>query len=114
MRALVIASLCLLLAVPTVSLLAAPAGARQTAHRGECRKLTKQIGRYVGDLEMAKERDNQLWEHENLRQIDRLAGRRARLCPQYAQDDSALLRRIGNFLGTAAVLGLKYLTFGLI
>jgi hypothetical protein len=96
-------------------LLAWPAVAQPNGnYRGECRQLTKQIARYVRDANMARDRDNALWERANLEQIDRLAARRAYLCPQYArQEDSKLLRDIGRLLGVAAALGLKYLTFGL-
>ena len=98
----------LLLAV----LLGAPAAAQPQPYRGECRRLTKQIARYVGDVERAQERGNELWEHATLQHIDRLASRRASLCPQYAQNRNDPLRRLGRMLGAAASLAAKYFTFG--
>ncbi len=81
-------------------------------HRRECVRLTKQIGRYMDDVERARDRDNELWENATLQQIDRLATRRARLCPQYAHKDDPTLRRLAALLGSAAKLAARYFTFG--
>jgi len=81
-------------------------------HRGECIKLTKQLMRYAGDLEMARSRDNALWEEATNQQIGRLARRRARLCPSIIASEDPAWRRIGNILGIAAQAAIKYFTWG--
>jgi hypothetical protein len=53
----------------------------QKAHRGECRKLTKQIARYDRDAGWAKERGNELWEYSSRERLYRLAAEREKLCP---------------------------------
>jgi len=53
----------------------------QKAHRGECIKLTKQIGRYDRDATWAKERGNELWELSSRERVYRLAAEREKLCP---------------------------------
>jgi hypothetical protein len=53
----------------------------QRAHRGECKKLTKQIARYERDADWAEERDNELWELASRERVYRLAAERQRLCP---------------------------------
>jgi hypothetical protein len=90
---------------------AAPAFGQAQPHRRECMKLTNQIERYVGDVERARERDNELWEKATLQHIDRLAERRARLCPEYAKDDEAM-KRLARMLRSAGRLALRYFTMG--
>ncbi len=53
----------------------------QRAHRGECLKLTKQIGRYERDADWAEQRGNALWEYSSRERIYRLAAKREELCP---------------------------------
>lgn len=97
--------------VLAVTCCAAPAfGQAQPQHR-ECVKLTNQIERYVGDVERARERDNELWERATLEHIDRLAQRRAQRCPEYAKDDETM-KRLAKLLRTAGRLALRYFTMG--
>ena len=53
----------------------------QRAHRGECKKLTKQIARYERDAQWAEERGNELWELSSKERVYRLAAEREQLCP---------------------------------
>ena len=53
----------------------------QRAHRGECLKLTKQIGRYERDVDWAQGRGNELWEYSSRERVYRLAAKREELCP---------------------------------
>jgi hypothetical protein len=55
--------------------------ADQRGHRGECLKLTKQIGRYERDADWAQARGNALWEYSNRERVYRLAAKREDLCP---------------------------------
>ncbi len=124
-RAVVVVCLGLLMGVPggvAVSIAPAPASAQsieQTMpvgipHRGQCIRLTKQLLRYAGDLEMARDRGNALWEEATNQQIARLANRRDRLCPSIAANPNNDLfwRRVGNILGIAAQAAIKYFTWG--
>jgi hypothetical protein len=81
--------------------------------RRECNRLTSQIARYEGDVKLARERDNELWEKASREQIERLSERRASRCPQYADDGAAAaLREFAAMLGTAAKIAAKYFTMG--
>jgi hypothetical protein len=95
-----------------VLLLGPPALAKTEPQRRECHRLTSQIARYEGDVELARERGNELWEKATLEQIERLSQRRVSRCPQYAKDPNAALRRVGRMLGTAARLAVSYFTWG--
>jgi len=53
----------------------------QRGHRGECKKLTKQIARYERDAQWAEERGNELWQLSSRERVFRLAAERQRLCP---------------------------------
>ena len=87
-----------------VCLVGPPAFAKSEPRRRECHRLTSQIARYEGDVELARERGNELWENATLEHIERLSERRARRCSQYVKDDGAGLRRFGQMLGKAAKL----------
>jgi len=81
--------------------------------RRECNRLTSQITRYEGDVELARERGNELWEKATRDQIERLSERRASRCPQYADDGAAAaLREFAAMLGSAAKLAASYFTMG--
>lgn len=103
-----------------VASLAAPAAGQtveqsfpmQMPHRAECIKLTKQLIRYAGDVERARERGNELWEEATMQHIGRLTVRRQELCPQIVAQEDPALRKIGQLLGLAAIAALKYFTWG--
>jgi hypothetical protein len=102
----------LLLIVIILCLTSAPAFGKSEPLRRECHRLTSQIARYEGDVKLARERGNELWEDATLQQIERLSDRRARRCPQYAKDNGESLRRFYEMLGKAAALAAKYFTMG--
>lgn len=93
-----------------------PASATQEPLRRECHRLTSQIARYEGDVKLAQERGNELWENATKQQIERLSARRHDRCPEYAEREAAAVaaawRRFGQMLGTAARLAAKYFTMG--
>jgi hypothetical protein len=95
-----------------VFLVGPPALAKPEPQRRECHRLTSQITRYEGDVDLARERGNELWETATLEHIERLSERRASRCPQYVEDKGASLRRLGRMLGTAAKLAARYFTMG--
>jgi len=82
----------------------------QVAHRGECKRLTKQIARYDRDAGWAEERGNELWELSSRERVYRLAAERQRLCPSKRGPSAE------EFLAKAAVvaarLALKAYTHG--
>jgi hypothetical protein len=107
---------CLLLCAP----LALPAAADPlppSAHypHKDCRRLTRQIARYAEVADMARERDNELWEEHTLAHIGRLSERRARLCPQYAKKPAGeeLLKMLA-MLRDAAKIAARLYTWGLL
>jgi hypothetical protein len=102
----------LVLILIIVSLAGAPAFAKSEPPRRECHRLTSQIARYEGDVELARERDNELWENATKAHIERLSERRASRCPQYAEDKGKAMREFAQMLGTAAKLAAKYFTMG--
>jgi hypothetical protein len=95
-------------------LLGPPAFAKSEPRRRECHRLTSQITRYEGDVELARERGNELWENATLAHIDRLSQRRASRCSQYDEEKIAAMRmrQFGQMLGKAAKLAAKYFTMG--
>ena len=73
----------------------------------DCRRLTRQIEHFEGVVEMAQERDNELWEAETRRHIERLEQRRADRCPEYAKDDSGA-REFARMVKNAAKIAASY------
>ena len=84
---------------------------RKTAARS-CRKLTRQIEHYQGVVQLARERDDELWESRMQQHVDRLVVRRAARCPEYQVDDQTW-ERIKEFLYLGGKIALKVFTFGL-
>jgi hypothetical protein len=82
----------------------------QRAHRGECRKLTKQIARYERDAKWAEERGNELWELSSQERVYRLAAERQRLCPSKRGPSSEEL--LAKAAVVAARLALKAYSAG--
>lgn len=107
---------CLLLCAP----LATPAVADSQPAMGhyphkDCRRLTRQIARYADVADLARERDDELWEEHTLAHISRLSDRRARLCPQYAEKPAGEeLRKMLVMLRNAAKIASKLYTWGLL
>ena len=95
-----------------VFLLAPPALAKPEPRRRECHRLTSQIARYEGDVKLAQERGNELWENATRQQIQRLSDRRVARCPQYAEDKGKAFREFAQLVRTAAKVAVKYFTFG--
>lgn len=90
---------------------AAPAVAQQRPPR-ECHRLTQQIARYQRDAGWAEQRENPLWEQASLNQVERLARRRVKRCPQYAEQESILVK-IGELVLIAGRLAARYFLMGL-
>jgi hypothetical protein len=90
---------------------AAPALAASEAHRGECKRLTRQIARYERDATMADQRGNALWEDASRDRVARLSTRRANLCPSYRRANP--LAQFANFVASAAKAAAPYFIPGL-
>ncbi len=78
-------------------------------YRGQCRRLTKQIDHFEGNiLPLAVARGNRTWERATNEQIARLWHRRADLCPAYGRERTMLaiaaeeVRRINKMISVAA------------
>jgi hypothetical protein len=98
-------------------LMSSPAFAKPEPLRRECNRLSSQIARYEGDVELAQERDNELWENATKEQIARLSERRISRCPEYANEGAAAAaaaawRKFGQMVTTAAKVAAKYFTMG--
>ena len=89
-----------------------PAFAKSESRRRECHRLTSQIDRYEGDVRLAQERGNELWENATREQIDRLSERRVSRCPQFAKDRGKAMREFGRLIKVAAKAAAKYFTMG--
>ena len=107
---------CLLVLAP----LALPVAADAQPQMGhyphkDCRRLTRQIAHYADVADMARSRDDDLWEQHTLGHISRLSDRRARLCPQYAEKPAGEeLRKMLELLRDAAKIASKLYTWGLL
>ena len=86
--------------------------AKSEPQRRECHRLTSQIARYEGDVKLAQERGNELWENATKQQIDRLSERRVSRCPQYAEDKGRAMREFARLIKVAAKAAAKYFTMG--
>jgi len=102
-----------LLLLAALSLASAPALAEapRGVPRAECRRLTKQIARYRGDVARARARDNELWERATEAQIEHLARRREARCPAYA-GSRGTARKLARVLRGAARAAARYFTLG--
>ena len=78
----------------------------------ECNRLTQQIERYQRDAGWARERNNELWERASLDQVERLAIRRVKRCPAYAEQES-ILAEIAELVVVAGRLAARYFLMGL-
>lgn len=112
MRRLLAFACLLVFLVPTVPAAADPLPPSAHYPHKDCRRLTRQIAHYAGVVDMARERDDDLWAEHTLAHIGRLSERRAKLCPQYAQKPSG--EKLLALLKTAAKIALKLYTWGLI
>lgn len=98
------------LAVLIASCVAGPAWANRQPR--ECVKLTNQITRYQRDAGWARERGNPMWEEASLNQIERLAIRRAKRCPDYSQQES-LIAELAALAIEVGKLAARYYLMGL-
>jgi hypothetical protein len=101
-------------AVLTMSL---PALAQSGNYSGHCRRITKQIVRYEGQIDMAQSQGNAVWEAATGAHVTRLRQRRSRLCPEYDQWVVAAAARkqaaeIAALLKLAGSAALSYFTAG--
>jgi hypothetical protein len=82
-------------------------------HNGECKRITRQIAHYAEVADMAQERGNDKWREGTLDHIERLAARRAQLCPtQYAE--KPIGEELKKILKGAAKIAAKLFTMGMI
>ena len=98
--------------VLVATLVAGPALAAPKPVGRECVRLTNQIVRYQRDAGWARDRGNPLWEKASLDQIERLATRRSRRCPEFHEQESVIMRlaelalKVGEIAARYYLLGL--------
>ena len=97
--------------VLVVLLSAAPMLAVNKPHRGECKRLTRQIARYERDVRWADQRDNQLWEDASKDRAEQLSARRVDLCPEYRKPNP--LAQAADFIAAAAKAAAPYFIPGM-
>ena len=112
-RVFVAIALMLTIAIPASA--TTPLAGERGNYRGQCRKLTKQIGHFEGSiLPLAIARGNKGWERATNEQINRLWHRRADLCPVYGAERTMLARaaeRVRKFNQLVALAGRAALTY---
>ena len=82
-----------------------------TDDRNECQVLSRQIAHFTGVVELAQERDNELWENATQEHIVRLESRRKRLCNEPEPDGT--LEVVADLIGKAASIAARAFTAGL-
>ena len=61
--------------------------------RQTCNRLTRQIDHFEGSvLEMARERDDELWEQSTEQHVQLLRSQRAAKCPKHADEEKLLAK----------------------
>jgi hypothetical protein len=84
---------------------------RRERNPRSCKVIEKQIARYTGVAEMARERGDEMWEESTEAHIDRLTLQHQRRCPQdVASNKNA--ERMARLLRLAAKGFMKAMTFG--
>lgn len=87
-----------------------------------CQTMTRQVEHFYGILDLAKERENELWEQATLKHIVHLEKRRLAQCPKFiarSQQIAAMVRHKQNveemkkLMEAAAKAAAKYYTGGL-
>lgn len=98
-------------AVLAILVVAGPGLAANTPHRGDCRKMTRQIARYERDAKWADQRGNQLWEDASKDRAKALTARRDNMCPQYKKPNP--LAKAADLIAAAAKAAAPYFIPGL-
>lgn len=80
-------------------------------HRGECKRLTRQIARYERDVRFADQRDDERWEGASEERTKMLSTRRAGLCPEYRKRNP--LAEAADFVAAAAKAAAPYFIPGM-
>jgi hypothetical protein len=97
--------------VLAILLIAGPGLAANTPHRGDCRKMTRQIARYERDAKWADQRGNALWEDSSKDRAKALTARRNDMCPQYKKPNP--LAQVADLVAAAAKAAAPYFLPGL-
>lgn len=87
---------------------------RVSRRRNECRVLARQIAHFEDVLELARDRDDELWEKGTEQHIARLEARRDRLCPKPEGGGARFARSLGRFLKAAASAAASAAAAGLV
>jgi len=96
-----------------VLLASAPAAAQfNSGNRlpSECRRIMKQLIRYEGDAQMARDRGNKLWEDATYAHMGRLQTRLYSRCPGL-EPENEWAKFFAKIVDIAAVAAWKYITY---
>lgn len=110
----------ILLAVLMMPALGYAGGEKKLSRRQDCWRMTKQIAHFEENvLEMARDRNDALWEESTSNHISRLKNRRADRCPEYGEERKVLARakkqaeQMKRLMVAAAKGAAKYFSGGL-
>jgi hypothetical protein len=96
--------------VMAIGMIAGPILAANTPHRGDCRKMTRQIARYERDAKWADQRGNEMWEDASKDRAKQLTSRRDGMCPQYKKPNplAAAAAKAADMIAAAAKAAAPY------
>lgn len=80
--------------------------------RNECVVLTNQIAHFEGIKDLARDRDDELWEAATEDHLDRLRARRKRFCPEDPSVLANVAKGLANVALNAARLAATAFTMG--
>jgi len=94
-------------------LVSAPAAAQFNASGNlpsQCKRIIKQLIRYEGDAQMARDRGNKLWEDATYQHMGRLQTRLYGRCPEL-EPENQWAKFFAKIYDIAAVAAWKYITY---
>jgi hypothetical protein len=98
-----------------VFLIAAPLLAANTAYRGECKRMTRQMARYERDAKWAQQRGDAMWREASKDRVKQLEGRRDELCPHMKKKNpvAKAAEKAADLIAAAAKAAAPYFIPGL-
>lgn len=118
---LLVASAVLFAGLAQSTAASSPEAGERGSYRGQCRRLTRQIQHFEGDvLPRASARGDQAWAEATRQHVERLWHRRADLCPKYGAERTMLrrladrTRRFNQFLARAGRAAAAFFSGGIV
>jgi hypothetical protein len=98
-----------------ILLIAAPLLAANTAYRGECKRMTRQMARYERDAKWAQQRGDAMWREASKDRAKQLEHRRDELCPHMKKKNpiAKAAEKAADVIAAAAKAAAPYFIPGL-